>query len=326
MSAQAKSDCPTVSIALPVFNGENYLSQAIESVLAQSYTDFELVICDNASTDATPVIGEAFARQDPRVRYHRNPRNLGAAPNYNRAFALSRGRYVKWLAHDDRIEPDYLRQTVAALDQRPELVLCNTAVDVIDEAGALIGSYASVLGGADLPSASDRFALFVIQPHTGVDIFGLMRRTALEGSVLHPCFHGADRALLAQLALRGPMLQLPSRLHQIREHAGRYTRQASSARFRALWHDATRRPTRQVPILKLYATYRDIVHSADLTTDDRRRCHLTLARWWFANWNSLRVVVDLLATGLPGIIGMAERLKVKVAGRSVGHFEPPARR
>ncbi len=62
------------------------------------------------------------------------------------------------------------------------------------------------------------------------------------------------------------------------------------------------------------------------TAAERRRCHLTLARWWFANWNSLRVVVDLMATAMPGIIGLAEQLKVKMAGRSVGHFEPPARR
>jgi glycosyltransferase involved in cell wall biosynthesis len=325
MSAHRPIDRPKVSVALPVFNGESFLAQAIESVLAQSFTDLELVICDNASTDATQAIGEAFVCRDPRVRYHRNPSNLGAAPNYNKAFALSRGRYFKWLAHDDLIEPDYLQQTVAALDARPELVLCNTAVDVIDEAGRVIGSYSSVLGRADLPNPADRFALFVIEPHTGVDIFGLMRRSALEGSVLHPSFHGADRALLAQLALRGPMLQLPARLHQIREHANRYTRQASSARFRALWHDATRRPSRQVPILQLYATYRHIVRDADLSPDERRRCNLALARWWLANWNSLRVAVDLLATAVPGIVGMAEGLKVKLAGRSVGHFEPPAR-
>jgi len=77
---------PTVSIGLPVYNGENYLAKTIRSILGQTYTDFELIICDNASTDGTQQICEEFARSDPRVRYARNERNLGAGPNYDLAF------------------------------------------------------------------------------------------------------------------------------------------------------------------------------------------------------------------------------------------------
>jgi hypothetical protein len=311
---------PLVTIGLPVYNGEAYLAEAIESVLAQSMGDLELVISDNASTDGTEAIGHEFARRDARVRYCRNAVNLGAAPNYNRAFALGRGRYFKWLAHDDRILPDYLERTVAAIEPRPDVVLCNSAVDVIDEAGARIGSYASILEAADVASPAKRFAVFILRPHTGVDIFGLMRRTALEGSVLHPSFHGADRALLAQLALRGPMLQLPEPLHQIREHGRRYTRQAQSARLRAAWHDATRRQVGKPPILQLYATYAVMVRDEELAPAERRRCRLALARWWLVNWNSARVSVDLAGMAFPGVVGWAERLKVRLAGRSVGHF------
>jgi hypothetical protein len=314
---------PLVSIGIPVYNGEAYLADAIASVLAQTMGDLEVVVSDNASTDGTRAIVEQFARADARVRYCRNETNLGAAPNYNRAFALSRGRYFKWLAHDDRIEPDYLDRTMRAMEGRPDVVLCNTAVDVIDEHGRIIGSYASILQQADRPSPADRFAVFILQPHTGVDIFGLVRRSALEASVLHPSFHGADRALLAQLALRGRMLQLPDRLHQIREHGQRYTRQATSARLRATWHDATRRTSRQVPILQLYATYASIVQTEAMTPAERRRCHLALARWWLVNWNSARVAVDLAAMAFPGIIGLAERCKNRIAGRSVGHFADP---
>jgi hypothetical protein len=311
---------PLVGIGLPVFNGEAYLAQAIDSVLAQTLGDLELVVCDNASTDGTAAIAQAYAAADSRVRYHRNETNLGAAPNYNRAFALSRGRYFKWLAHDDRLLPDFLARTVAALEARPDAVLCNSAVDVIDHSGRTIGSYASILQATDRPSPAERFALFVLEPHTGVDIFALMRRRALEGSVLHPSFHGADRALLAQLALRGPMLQLPEPLHQIREHGRRYTRQASTARLRAAWHDAAKGGARQVPILQLYATYARVVREAPLSPAERRRCRLALARWWLVNWNGARVAVDLAATVFPGIVGLAERCKTRLAGRSVGHF------
>jgi hypothetical protein len=311
---------PMVSIGLPVFNGENYLAEAIRSVLDQRFADFELIVCDNASTDKTGEIARQFAATDPRVHYVRNPANIGAAPNYNLAFERARGRYFKWLAHDDRMLPDYLTRTVETMEACPELVLCNSRVEVIDETGRHIGDYASVLDGADRLPPARRFARFVLEPHTGVDIFGLMRSSALTGSVLHPSFHGADRALLAQLALRGPMRQLPTALLQIREHGQRYTRQATSARRRADWHDTTRRSGTQVPILKLYATYAAIVGGEPLSPADRRRCRLALARWWLVNWNSLRVVVDVTALLLPGVVGVAERFKVRVAGAAPGHF------
>ncbi len=91
------SGAPRVSIGLPVFNGERYLARAIDSILAQDFRDLELVVCDNASTDRTAEICAAYARRDPRVRYHRNPRNLGAGPNYDRCFHLARGEYFKWI-------------------------------------------------------------------------------------------------------------------------------------------------------------------------------------------------------------------------------------
>lgn len=311
---------PVVSIGLPVFNGENFLAEAIESVLAQTFAAFELIICDNASTDRTGEIGRHYAALDPRVRYFRNDHNLGAAPNYNRAFALSRGRYLKWLAHDDRLHPDYLARTVAVMEARPELVLCNSRVEVIDATGRRIGIYGSILGQAGQSSAAERFATFVLQAHTGVDIFGLIRRSALVGSLLHARFHGADRALLAQLALRGPMLQLDAPLHQVREHADRYTRQASSARLRAIWHDVANRPRTTVPILQLHAAYRTMVAQEPLTPAERRRARLTLLRWWLVNWNFARVLVDLLGLALPGVVGFSERLKTRLVGAAPGHF------
>lgn len=319
-NAASRPPVPLVSIGLPVFNGEAYLAVAISSVLAQTFTDFELLICDNASTDGTSAIASSFASQDPRIRYVRNPRNLGAAPNYNLCFELARGRYFKWFAHDDRLEPDYLTRTVAAMEARSELVLCNTRVDVIDESGQRIGTYGSVLDGADCASPVERFALFVLQSHTGVDVFGLMRRAALSGSVLHPSFHGADRALLAQLALRGPMLQLPEALHQIREHGMRYTRAVGNARRRTDWHDAARHSTRQVPILELYTTYLALVRNERLSPAERRHCRQVLCRWWFVNWNCARVAIDLAALVLPGVVGAAEQLKARLAGDPAGHF------
>ncbi len=321
---QATEDLPpTVSIGVPVYNGENFLAEAIESVLAQSFGDFELILCDNASTDGTRAICEAYAARDARIRYYRNPRNLGAAANYNRAFALSRGRYFKWLAHDDRLHPAFLERTVAVMEARPEVVLCGSQVRVINSDGAPIGAYKSILGEADVPSSARRFAIYVLRPHTGVDIFALIRRSALEGSLLHSHFHGADRALLAQLALRGLMVQLPETLNDIREHDQRYTRRAKSARLRLDWHGSAPGGIKAIPILQLYRAYQRVVAAATIEPDGRWRCRETLVRWWFVNWNSMRVAVDIAAVVLPGIVGVAESVKERLVGASVGHFRPP---
>ena len=85
-----------VSIGLPVYNGEKYLEQALISILSQTYTDFELIISDNASTDRTQAICREYAAKDPRIRYYCNEENLGAAPNHNRVFELASGEYFKW--------------------------------------------------------------------------------------------------------------------------------------------------------------------------------------------------------------------------------------
>src|SRR5665648_303497 len=91
---------PLVSIGLPVYNGADFVRQSIDSLLSQTFTDFELIICDNASTDNTEQICQAYAAKDPRVHYYRNPRNLGAPGNYNRTVKLSKGKFFKWAAAD----------------------------------------------------------------------------------------------------------------------------------------------------------------------------------------------------------------------------------
>jgi glycosyltransferase involved in cell wall biosynthesis len=323
---------PLVSIGLPVFNGAAYLEEAIRSVLAQCLDDLELVISDNASTDRTAEICRGWAATDRRVRYLRNPTNLGAAPNYNRTFAESRGRYFKWLAHDDRLRSEYLATTVAVLEADPSVVLCNTTVDYIDGRGVLIGQYRSPLGLAAAERPSERFAALVLQSHSCVDFFGTIRRSALEGSLLHGPFHGADRALLAQLALRGRMVQLEPALVEMREHPQRYTRRQRSGAARQAWHEATatRRP---IPSLELYRPYRRLVATEPLTDAERRACRRVLARWWLSNWNALRVAADLVDSVAPGFVGWAERVKIHFFGAAPGHFlddvegppRPPAR-
>jgi glycosyltransferase involved in cell wall biosynthesis len=317
---------PFVSVGLPVYNGENYIVEAVRSVLDQTVDDLELIIQDNASTDRTGDICRELQAQDNRIRYFRNPRNLGAAPNYNLAYSMARGRYFKWLAHDDRLQPSYLEATTAALETRPDAVLCNTVVRYIDESGEELGLYDSGLARADVASPAARFASLVLSSHSCVDFFGVIRRSAMKRSLLHGSFHGADRAFLAQMALRGAFVQLREPLVEMREHGGRYTRKQVKATERLAWHDASLRGRITFPAWRLYSEYVKAVSGEPLAAGDRVRAYSVLARWWFTNWNAIRAGVDVLAVLAPGVPGLAERVKTRIFGAAPGHFLSEKRR
>jgi len=219
--SQRAAKTPLVSIGMPVFNGEGMLEETLRSVLVQTLDDFELIICDNASGDRTAEICRDHAAGERRIRYFRNSRNLGQAVNHNLAFSHARGRYFKWLAADERLLPSYLASTRRVLDERPDVVLCNTLIGRIDSRGIPLGKHDSGLARADLASVARRFAWVVSGAHSFVDFFGLIRTQSLLGSLLHAGFPGAERALLAQLALRGRLAQLPAPLLQMREYPHR---------------------------------------------------------------------------------------------------------
>jgi glycosyltransferase involved in cell wall biosynthesis len=306
---------PRVSIGLPVFNGAEYLEDSIRSVLDQTLGDFELIVSDNASTDRTGEIVQDLAAADSRIRYVRNDRNLGAAPNYNRAFHASSGAFFKWLAHDDRMLPRFLEVTLAALEAEPEAVLVNTVVQYVDASGKPLGVYRSVLGRADSSRPSDRFGVMVLRPHTCVDFFGLLRRSVMTNSLLHGPFHGADKVFLAQMALRGRLIQLDGEpLVQMREHPGRYTRQVRSTRTKLAWHDTSRKGRVDVPAWTLYRAYRALVEAEPLDERERAACRRVLRRFWLAWRNSARLAVELVSIPFPNAAHAAFEIKARLFG------------
>ncbi|MBF9059043.1 glycosyltransferase [Rhodobacterales bacterium HKCCSP123] len=212
-----------MSIGLPVHNGAEYLSEAVESILAQSFTDFELILCDNASDDGTEAICRRFAGLDPRVRYIRQPQNIGAAANYNRAFHEARGRYFKWGAHDDTLAPDFLKVCVAELDRDPGCILVHCGTVLIDADGRETSCYIDCLAsGADDPV--ERFRTWMRQPRGQCNpVFGLVRREAMAKTILHGDYIGADRVLLGDFALRGRVTMIPQGYFLRRIHPGMST-------------------------------------------------------------------------------------------------------
>jgi len=218
---------PRVSIGLPVFNGEKYIEDALDSILTQTYTDFELIIVDNASTDQTPRICRAYAAKDKRIRYYRNKINLGAVKSHNRAFKLSSGEYFKWAAHDDVLAPDFLSRCINILDSDPSIVLCHSKTGCIDEQGKLVGVY-NYKVRCDSLKTHERFGDLVVerwQP-SWVLILGVIRADVLRMTPLMGNYIGADFNLLAEISLIGRIYEIPEVLFFRRSHPESYGHRA----------------------------------------------------------------------------------------------------
>lgn len=169
-----------VSIGVPVYNGETFLSDALSSLLAQDYGDIELIISDNASTDRTASIAEEYARQDPRLRYYRSHENLGAIPNFNRTLELASGRYFMWAACDDIWERNFIKELVKLLDgANSAIAFCR--FDSIDETGHHLRSFdLRRLIGLDLESRLKRYLVLGVDLGGANSIHGLMRTEMLR--------------------------------------------------------------------------------------------------------------------------------------------------
>jgi signal transduction histidine kinase len=203
-----------------VRNGAAFLAETLDSLLAQTYADFELIICDNASHDGTRQICESYAARDERVRYLGSDVNHGAAWNYNRALRSATGRYFKWAAHDDLCAPTYLERCVEVLDRAPDsVVLTYPKTVMIDAEGNLLGPYED---GLDLRAQQPHQRLRTLFRNLVLSnaVFGLIRKDALDRTAGHGDYISADYVLLAELALQGQFWEIPEPLFLRREHPG----------------------------------------------------------------------------------------------------------
>jgi glycosyltransferase involved in cell wall biosynthesis len=148
------SATPRVSVIMAVYNEESFIAESLESVLAQSYTDFELIISDDGSTDETPAIAHSFAKRHPeKIRVLRAERNQGKPFALNRALAVRRGELIAWLDGDDVMLPGKLERQVAALDSDRDAAGCSHDAEVFDsDSGRAIGRFSQIYNGSPLRS------------------------------------------------------------------------------------------------------------------------------------------------------------------------------
>lgn len=232
-TGDAARPVPKVSLGLPVYNGENYLRHALESLTGQTLSDLEIVISDNASTDGTEAICREFAARDARVSYFRQPSNIGAGPNYNAVFHASRGQYFKWAAHDDYLDSEAIEVCAAALDADGETVLSHPRLVDVDADGEILGEFNR--GTFGLGPAADRFFQVIQIGHNCAEVFGLTRRAALLRTGLIRDYTDSDRTLLGELALMGRLRQVDGARFFRRIHGSKSDRVYRTYHERAAW-------------------------------------------------------------------------------------------
>lgn len=288
---------PHVSIGLPVYNGERYLAEALDSLVAQTYTDFEIVISDNASTDRTEEICRALAASDARVRYLRADVNRGGTWNFNRVVELSQGRYFRWAAHDDVVAPTYLERCVEVLDSDPRVALAHTEVELIDGDGDSLGVYEGPVARREDARPWVRFhdaALWSGRNHL---IFGVMRRELLDRIPPYGAYGNADGVLLARLSLLGTFVTIDKPLQQIRVHdqqaSTMYGVESGGVDYRAWrqWIDAPgdARRTIEFPYWRIWAEHaRSIVVVRGVSPQDRIKCVPTVPLWAWSRKGRMR--------------------------------------
>jgi glycosyltransferase involved in cell wall biosynthesis len=308
---------PLLTIGMPVYNGENFITKAIDTILSQTFTNFELVICDNASTDNTASICRGFADKDTRIHYLCNPENIGAAANFCRVFHEGRGKYFKWAAHDDELTPNYLEHCIRNLEKNADTVLCHSQVNVINETGDVVqhDPIDAFLFESDIPS--ERFNALIRTDLDNYEVFGVIRREILEKTPLITSYIASDRILRAELGLHGKLKILQEPLFLCRDHPARSIRAMPAHHTRGKWFDPKRNWRINFPHWRILAEYFKCIGRVDkLSAQEKFNCRLSVIKWLGVHYNWARLLADPLLVLFPGLEGTFIRINTRLSGSS----------
>jgi glycosyltransferase involved in cell wall biosynthesis len=288
---------PRVSIGLPVYNAVNYLDECISALLAQSFTDFQIIISDNASTDGTEKLCHEWCRRDERIRYVRQPVNRGSIWNHNQVFLLSQGEYFKWMGHDDLYASDWLEKCVQLLDKQPDVVWCHTQTLHIDFQGTVVpahedpaippgkSAHSLLFTGGELPPVTradsdpcKRFHAVILGTTWCADAYGLIRSSVLKQTHLFPTCYGPEKVLMAELALFGRYSEIPEVLSYKRFHAEASSGSSDSKKKRG-FVQGTKRKYLRSDRLTLLRGYCVAVWNSPLSVRQKIQCFGMIARY-----------------------------------------------
>ncbi|NEP13496.1 MAG: glycosyltransferase family 2 protein [Symploca sp. SIO2C1] len=214
--ASEQNTAPLVSFGIPVYNADKeYLCELLDSLLTQDLQDLEVVISDNASDNDTQKICEEYASRDPRVRYHRNPKNIGQIANFNKVLELAHGKYFRWIGSDDWLESDYARRCVEVLEAEDgkDFVGVTTYQDfILDDGQHYYKEYKGERLDSPLTHVRIRRHLWFMNADFGyIDIiYTMMRREVLMRTSKIQFVPRMDQALAFEIDLLGPFTHIPA--------------------------------------------------------------------------------------------------------------------
>lgn len=272
---------PRLSIGLPVYNGERHIAESLRTLLNQTFEDYELIISDNASTDSTPDICSEFERLDSRVRFVRQPHNIGMTPNHNFVVEQSTGEFFKWASHSDLYAPDLLQRCVEALDRYDDVMLVHSWTATIDDSGALTQTleYPLVTASRSVPV---RF-LSLLFDSGGDDYYGVFRSEILRKFLPQGSYFHSDRTVVTSVGLWGPFYQVPDWLYFRRDHTAPEVQKRSTTRGWSTNIDPRLANRLRHPAARLYAEYIwgyvKAIRCAPMSRQDRRQCYRCLLRY-----------------------------------------------
>ncbi len=276
-------DNPKVSIGLPVYNGEKYIEKSIESILEQTFTDFELIITDNASTDRSPDICNAYAEKDKRIRFYHNEKNIGGTNNHNLTFELAKGEYFRWAAHDDFCASTLLEECTQVLDNDQEIILVHPAVveiDEFDEEKQII----TRSNGTD-KDPYKRFTSIASSNDFMEESYGLMRTNVLMNVQLPHNYTGSDRTFLSRLSLYGRFGFINKPLFYKRLHPGN---EYKDWRTRMAWFDEAYKGKIVFPFWMQFFDYLRSIKGSRVSTGTKIRSYAyMLGPWLIAHFKNL---------------------------------------
>jgi glycosyltransferase involved in cell wall biosynthesis len=220
---------PRLTIGVPVYNGQKYIRFTLDSLLAQTFRDFEILVTDNCSTDSTPQIVAEYAARDPRVKYLKNETNLGPAKNYKVSMDAARGEFFKWNPADDVCEPTFLEKCIAVLDADPTVVLAHPLTYIIDSEGKVVdkNEYELDLDDECPPQRFLRMMKANHKLHGAHELYGVIRTKAIQKTPGMRTHVRGDSILLARITLLGRIRQVPEYLFLNRDHNDRSSKYLS---------------------------------------------------------------------------------------------------
>jgi hypothetical protein len=275
-----------ITVGLPVHNSESMVAGAIESVLQQDVPDVRVLVADNASTDLTEDVCREIAARDSRVRYVRHPVDIGMIPNFRWLADTADGEWFAWLSADDRMLTGFLRACVDALERDPGVLLAMTRladVDLDDAASRPVPVVQPL--ATDAPVASVRFR-GLMGDHQCLPQFGVYRLSVLRRIRPYSWTAEGDRVLLAELALRGRIVEIPEVLYHRGIHSAQSMQVRSSTERLALMYPP-KAGAIPFPAWRLGGELARAVWEAPLSAAEKAVCWMSMGRWVAGNWQKL---------------------------------------